>query len=303
MKKIYYSIDEKLARDAKSMWSMSNYVENSTTDGYKKEVDKVFALGEKAIEKGADAERVEYYCDRFSRQYAEWLNTSNRIEMMCPSVMISGGSNFPVRKKEKQNARRNRHQELYEKIFSVYDKLNSIINGTKIIKSNDEFAIEKLQDKLEKLLINQTFMKELNKYYRKNGTCIGFEDMTEETALKYDAEVERAYSWEKQPFPSYELTSINNKIKRINQRITELSKVKERGTTEVENAFCKVIENTEIMLLQLIFDGKPNDEIRDILKHNGFKWSPKNMAWQRQLTNNARYSAKIVLRKISELNK
>lgn len=300
MEKKYYEINERLAKSAKMMWSFSDYIENSTTNEYRKEVDKVFALGEKAIAKGVDADRVQYYCDRFARQLAEWHNTANSIEMMCPSVMIAGASNFPVRKKEKQNARRESHNELHKKIYGVFDKLHSMINGTEIIKSNDEFAIEKLQDKLEKLLVTQTYMKELNKYYRKNKTCVGFEDMPEETALKYDADVERAFSWEKQPFPSYELTSINSKIKRINQRINELSTVKERGTTEAENDICKVVENTEIMRLQLIFDGKPDDATREILKRNGFKWSPKNTAWQRQLTDNARYSAKKVLKALAE---
>lgn len=299
MNKIYYAINEELAASAKRMWSFSDYIPNTTTAHYQGEVDKVFANGEKAIAKGADAERVEYYCDRFARQYAEWLNKQHHIEMMCPSVMISGASNFPVRKKEKQNAARERHEELRQKIYSVYDKLHAIINGTEIIKSNDEFAVEKLQDKLEKLIMQQAFMKELNKYYRKHKTCVGFEDMPEETALKYDADVERAFGWEKQPFPSFELTSINSKIKRINQRIAELSEAKERGTTEAENEFCKVVENTEIMRLQLIFDGKPSEDVRAILKSHGFKWSPKNAAWQRQLTDNARYAAEKVLKQIS----
>ena len=48
-----------------------------------------------------------------------------------------------------------------------------------------------------------------------------------------------------------------------------------------------VIQNTEANRLQLIFDGKPSDETRELLKKNGFKWSPKNTAWQRQLTTNA----------------
>ena len=44
------------------------------------------------------------------------------------------------------------------------------------------------------------------------------------------------------------------------------------------------------MRLQLFFDNKPEAEIRDILKKHGFKWSPKNSCWQRQLTNNAKYA-------------
>lgn len=46
------------------------------------------------------------------------------------------------------------------------------------------------------------------------------------------------------------------------------------------------------MRLQLVFDGKPEDGTRERLKANGFRWSPKNGAWQRQLTDNARRALK-----------
>lgn len=49
------------------------------------------------------------------------------------------------------------------------------------------------------------------------------------------------------------------------------------------------------MRLQLFFEEKPEETTRKILKRNGFKWAPSQGAWQRQLTNNAKYSLKIVL--------
>lgn len=55
-----------------------------------------------------------------------------------------------------------------------------------------------------------------------------------------------------------------------------------------------VIQNTEINRLQLKFNDKPNEKTREILKSNGFKWSPKNSTWQRQLTHNAVMKLKII---------
>lgn len=49
----------------------------------------------------------------------------------------------------------------------------------------------------------------------------------------------------------------------------------------------KIWHNLELNRLQLIFDGKPDQATIDRLKKTGFKWSPKNTAWQRQLTPNA----------------
>ena len=65
-----------------------------------------------------------------------------------------------------------------------------------------------------------------------------------------------------------------------------------------ENENYKVVENSEIMRLQFIFDGKPEAEVRDILKQFGFKWAPSQNAWQRQLTGNAKYAKISVIDKL-----
>lgn len=46
---------------------------------------------------------------------------------------------------------------------------------------------------------------------------------------------------------------------------------------------------------------KPEDKVRDILKGNGFKWSPKNGCWQRQLTANAKYALSRVIKELEKL--
>lgn len=44
--------------------------------------------------------------------------------------------------------------------------------------------------------------------------------------------------------------------------------------------------------LQIIFDGKPNADVRTELKGEGFRWAPSQGAWQRQLTDNAMRAAR-----------
>lgn len=48
----------------------------------------------------------------------------------------------------------------------------------------------------------------------------------------------------------------------------------------------RLVRNTAIDRIQFLFPGKPDDETRQQLKRNGFRWSPREGAWQRQLTNN-----------------
>ena len=63
----------------------------------------------------------------------------------------------------------------------------------------------------------------------------------------------------------------------------------------------KVVENAEAMRIQLIFDEKPDANVRAILKDNGFRWAPSQNAWQRQLNESGKWAAERVLKKLKEV--
>lgn len=149
-------------------------------------------------------------------------------------------------------------------------------------------SAEKLTAELNKCEELQGVMKEVNAYWRKFATCVGAPGITEQQAAKLDEKIAATrYSWEKQPFSSYDLTNNNSKIKRLKQNLAEVS----RGFSGWEFAGGRAEANTEMNRLQLFFDEKPNDSQRAQLKASGFKWAPSQDAWQRQLTDNAIYSA------------
>lgn len=50
----------------------------------------------------------------------------------------------------------------------------------------------------------------------------------------------------------------------------------------------------------MIFEGVPDQKTREILKYHSFRWSPKNSCWQRQLTNNAKYALKAIIKTLDE---
>ena len=160
-----------------------------------------------------------------------------------------------------------------------------------VISSDDPKAIEKLTEKLEKCQEKQDLMKKVNAYYKKNGTCIGCEGLTEQQARKLDIDVQTGYSWEKQPFPSFKLTNNNSEIRRLKKRIEQLTADKETGFVGWQFEGGEAVINEEKNRLQLLFDEKPSDAERAALKSNGFKWAPSDGAWQRQLNSNAFYAA------------
>lgn len=293
-------INEETARRAKESYSFSDYSSGSATAEYNSKCQEVRQIAETAKEKTdntADHERIDKLVEIFERKYANWINRFNANTASVPSVMITGPSNFPVARKEKQFAVEGRLWEEYRHIMKIVERIEW--NFSHIIKSNDITAVEQLQSKLDKLTADQERMKSINAYYRKAKTVKGYKNITDEEAEEIESDMKKYHPG--QPFASYHLTNNNAKIKNTADRIKRLTNIKARPTAETKTEFFKVVENTEAMRLQLIFDGKPSEEIRSILKHNGFVWSPKNTAWQRQLTNNAIRSLRDVTDQIKKI--
>lgn len=163
----YFPINEGSAKTAHNMISMSDYKEGRTTAEYRSAVDKAYDLADKVSEaKPEEEERVYRLAERYSKKMAEYYNKESSIGMMCPSIMISGGSNFPVRKKEKQVAAWERNHQFYTEVQGILGKIENIFYGREIIKSDDERAIEKLEEKLEDMKATQERMKAANKAIR-----------------------------------------------------------------------------------------------------------------------------------------
>lgn len=85
--------------------------------------------------------------------------------------------------------------------------------------------------------------------------------------------------------PAYLLSNNNANIRRVRQRIEELSSRSEFAGWTFPGGEAKINEAEN--RLQLIFEEKPDADQRQELKSNGFKWAPSQGAWQRQLNQNA----------------
>lgn len=62
----------------------------------------------------------------------------------------------------------------------------------------------------------------------------------------------------------------------------------------------RLVFNTTLDRVQLVFDGKPDQATIGELKGRAFRWSPREGAWQRQLTRNGVWAAEAVIKSISE---
>ena len=87
------------------------------------------------------------------------------------------------------------------------------------------------------------------------------------------------------------------------KQLDQALKTQERASTgglKAETKLYKLNEDFEDGRIRFKFDGKPRQEIIDIMKSRGFKWSPSNKAWQRQNTPNGVYSAKKVIEELAQ---
>ena len=299
----YFQINEAAARTAHNMMSMRDYAEGSTTAGYRNEVDKAYDIADKVAEKKPEeTERAYRLAERYSKKMAEYYNKESIIGMMCPSVLISGAGNFPVKKKKRQMAAWERNHQCYYETQKIIGKIESILYGREIIKSDDDRAIEKLEEKLEDLKNTQERMKAANKVIRTKDMEEGNNLLRE---MGYSEEIiielRRPDYLGRVGFPNYQISNNNANIHRIEARLNHLKSVKEKESSEQEYKTFKVVENTEAMRYQIVFDGKPDAEIRTLLKGNGFKWAPSQGAWQRQITSNGKYALDRVVEKLKEM--
>lgn len=299
-------INESAARLAKQMRSFDDYKEGSATASYNAQCAEAAAILEKVKAKCAtdeQRERAEYLYNRYCSVLAEAINRDNEIGTRCPSVLVCGASNFPIRKKEKQIAAWDKNMENFRKADHYLDMLKRA--HTLAVKSDDPEVLDFLRAKLAGLEEAHALMVSANAYYRKNKTLEGFEGIPADTM----AWITRPgvylpggrngdgfpLAFYGKPFPTYELTNSNANIKRVKQRIETLEAVKASKPIEQEHDGYTYRENAEAMRVQFHFDGKPDDETRALLKRNGFRWAPSQGVWQRQLNDNGKYAAHRVM--------
>ena len=283
----YYPIHEEAARRANDANSFRDYKAGSATAEYRRMVDHAAELAQE--QKGrVDPmyhERIDTLLDTYARRLAENMNKHYDIEARVPSVMIAGSSNFPVRKKEKQNAARDRNMQKWQDVQGLLDKIRS--TGMGGISADDPQAVQKLESKLASLVEAQENMKAINAYYRKHGTLDGCTVLPEKQIQALQQDMKSSWHLEPKPFQSYELSNNNAEIRRTRARIEELKRHGEKEYSGWTFDGGRVEANKEANRLQIFFDGKPDEATREELKANGFRWAPSAGAWQRQLNDNA----------------
>ena len=235
------------------------------------------------------------YEAKYLNKWREWLAALSR----CYSVLVTGPARFNSRRHEKMNdyerAARKRLRDWSEKVVKRINRQQRLTGWQEV---------ERLQSKLDTLTELHDKMKAANKIVRSKKlseeeqidglVALG---LNEKQAVEILKPTER---WQSVGFPTYQLQNNLAKIKATQAAIERHKAMAEAEDKEIKFNGGRVVVCNSDERMRFYFDEIPPVEVRNLMKRNAFKWSPKNGAWQRQLTANCKFDTKRIL---AELNK
>ena len=235
------------------------------------------------------------YEAKYLNKWREWLAALSR----CYSVLVTGPARFNNRRHEKMNdyerAARQRLRDWSEKVVKRINRQQRLTGWQEV---------ERLQEKVDTLQCLQDTMKAANKIVRSKKmseeeqidglVALG---LNEQQAIEILKPTER---WQSVGFPTYQLQNNLAKIKDTQAAIERHKAMAEAEDKEIKFNGGRVVVCNSDERMRFYFDEIPPVEVRNLMKRNAFKWSPKNGAWQRQLTANCKFDTKRIL---AELNK
>lgn len=242
----------------------------------------------------ATAEIKEQYKQRFINHFSAWLSSRSRIM----STMITGASNFPVRRMQKYN---NWEHNAYERFNDFREKaLTGIKKQIERDRPEEEKEKERWQSIEKEILRTAGIIAAID-----NGTERGLARPLFVSSLtgfiRRMAKNGQTEHVKKSLDLIRQINSIGKPIiteKNSIFSLLEVAEAAEETKKDLENKESKtftfeggeVVINYEIDRIQILFTNRPTREELTAWKAKGlnsFNWSPSNSAWQRKLTTNA----------------
>lgn len=237
---------------------------------------------------GISEETINDYKTRYESLFSRWLSAKSN----CASTMITGASNFPVRRQQKAHRSEENHYSVFQE-WRIRAK-KAICRKAKPEKTFIS-EIERYKAELESMKANHELMKQANKkiaHANKTG-----EDLTEYLTTVCGVAphmIEWSMKW------GFGLANNSANMRRVESRIKEMEAKNERANTtgqkEIQFDGFVVIYNHEADRLQVKHDIKPPQEVIYQFKSKGFRWSPSFGVWQRNLNVNSVWVAERLLK-------
>ena len=247
------------------------------------------------------------YQSQYKSKFESYLHAKSRTM----STMITGPANFPVRSNEKKmNTERKRWEDFSDWQSKAFKSIIRKIEDARTPEQKNE-AIEQGLNKAMEYLLKESIsvidcvggQSPYSPALLKGALerkIINFAKNNPDLAVKTVNEINLMCQekFNKDVFTSKH--PILSKIEAIKAEKYKLVEAKETETILECEQFTAINNHAEERI-QILFPGKPSENIRSLLKSFAFKWAPSQSAWQRQNTINGLYCTKMMLPKLQEL--
>ena len=263
-------------------------------DTYQEHLD---AKHQRAVERAEKAEQEA------NAKWQAWHNMTKDVPLGQPII-----SKQMARFAKKASERADNAMAATQRANELWRKAETTGTST-AVSVLDNLATQKLTSKLEGLERRREEIKAVNKAL-KNVTdpkvaLKTLDDMgvSRETRSDFIGQWQAFGTRNGFTSASYVLSNLGAEIRRVKGRIENIEKTKsmpsrERSFTSKTAGTFSYSEDPETMRSSFTFEGKPPAEVRQTLKSNGYRWSPSTGTWTRQLTGNARHSAKRIVQEL-----
>lgn len=212
----------------------------------------------------------------------------------CMSTMITGRSNFPVRRQQKRSETADkRADEMIAFRERALDAIRKVLcPELRPIMAGDADAVTRLRERIAKDEKAQELMKAANaaiRRHRKAGAdaqvaalvALGLHEKRARDLLVPDF-------MGRIGFADYELTNNGKRIRDNKARLLKLESDKAQDDTEEIREHARLVDSPADNRVRLFFPGKPSAEVRARLKGAGFRFAPtEGNAWQAYRNHNS----------------
>lgn len=244
------------------------------------------------IENMPEEERGSYIS-----KYKEWVRTLFGKHSRIMSAAITGPARFPAQRNEKTN---NYYDNAVSEFRGWREKaLKAIARRIEDAKPEEQKADEEWTRLKRSIYSSASTIKGINggteRGYNKALFVSSIYGKVETYAKRGDVTmVEKAIAYVRELNKQSSIITERHKFFKLAEMAKAVCEAQEvrsnKEDTEILFDGGRVIKNYSEDRVQIVFDTKPQQDVISNLKHNGFRWSPRFSAWQRQLTNNAYYA-------------
>ena len=249
------------------------------------------AIGRTDYEERKD-QKIEYFNEKAEKAETEANAQHEKARNIGSAIPLGQPILVGHHSEGRHRADIKRIDTAYRKAAEAFDKAEYYNNRADTLENNsaisgdDPEAVNRYKAKLAGLEQGQEEMKKVNAYWRKHKKLQGCPELSEEQAAKLDEKMKTAYLCVQRngPFEDWCLKNNNAEIRRIKEKLEILTRLDGIAEEKITFNGGELRVNVDINRVQFLFPSKPSEEVRSLLKKNGFRWAPSESAWQRQKT-------------------